>query len=503
MQQPFLWIDHGAGPELLNDHWRDLAALAGFSIRWGTDSPASQPDPAVMTFTLRDTTGHFAGRAATLAGARVLLQVSQQPRYTDMPERTYASYPATRTVDLHASYTPPVPSNPASPAITLFDGILSNGGSVEHTAKGWLLALSATSRMVLWKRLQSAGPASGEARYAGHHWVGTPAQRVAELKRRAQAAGAPTVIADDLDQPLSVTSYTTDYPSMLDLLHRMYATASQMPLWCEYPRKAESYIGYCPLAEPVPIGLDADGRLWVESQNYKDDIPVRTSVSGRDLAADTGYDVPEPYTQIVIRTKAVKSSDGVLEYADADTTMGDQGRLPANLKATQKSLTLESDVPATDASGGLWDGGVWNPSATARAQAAAWLHAINMRLRPSSVTFDSLRTDPARRPYLYQSAPSGPIVLTDSLAGRLTGSDGRPAFSGAWTTIGGTLTFTWKDGRPRLRHEVTLWPLPQVEGANTLTWNDMAGYPATYLMLHTLTVSELGSVSEISKTPKS
>lgn len=126
-----------------------------------------------------------------------------------------------------------------------------------------------------------------------------------------------------------------------------------------------------------------------------------------------------------------------------------------------------------------------------------------MRLRPSSVTFDSLRTDPARRPYLYQSAPSGPIVLTDSLAGGLTGSDGRPAFSGAWTTIGGTLTFTWKDGRPRLRHEVTLWPLPQVEGANTLTWNDMAGYPATYLMLHTLTVSELGSVSEISKTTKS
>lgn len=450
MQQPFLWIDHGAGPELLNDHRCDLAALAGFSIRWGTDSPASQPDPAVMTFTLRDTTGHFAGRAATLAGARVLLQVSQQPRYADMPERTYASYPATRTVDLHASYTPPVPSNPASPAITLFDGILSNGGSVEHTAKGWLLALSATSRMVLWKRLQSAGPASGEARYAGHHWVGTPAQRVAELKRRAHAAGAPTVIADDLDQPPSVTSYTTDYPSMLDLLHRMYATASQMPLWCEYPRKAESYIGYCPLAEPVPIGLDADGRLWVESQDHKDDIPVRTSVSGRDLAADTGY-----------------------------------------------------DVPATDASGGLWAGGVWNPSATARAKAAAWLHAINMRLRPSSVTFDSLRTDPARRPYLYQSAPSGPIVLTDSLAGGLTGSDGRPAFSGAWTTIGGTLTFTWKDGRPRLRHEVTLWPLPQVEGANTLTWNDMAGYPATYLMLHTLTVSELGSVSEISKTTKS
>lgn len=31
----------------------------------------------------------------------------------------------------------------------------------------------------------------------------------------------------------------------------------------------------------------------------------------------------------------------------------------------------------------------------------------------------------------------------------------------------------------------------------------MAGYPATYLMLHTLTVSELGSVSEISKTTKS
>lgn len=81
MQIAYMFIDWGAGWTPLNDHTRDVAALDSLSIRWGTDDITEQPEPSVMNFTLHDRTGWLTGRALTLAGAQIVLQVSGQPTW--------------------------------------------------------------------------------------------------------------------------------------------------------------------------------------------------------------------------------------------------------------------------------------------------------------------------------------------------------------------------------------------------------------------------------------
>ena len=86
-QQCFMFLDWGDGWVAVNDHDNDVAALDGFSIQWGTDGIDQQPDPSVMTFRLRDSTGWLTGRALTLAGARVLVQISARTHMGHAPRR--------------------------------------------------------------------------------------------------------------------------------------------------------------------------------------------------------------------------------------------------------------------------------------------------------------------------------------------------------------------------------------------------------------------------------
>ena len=114
--------------------------------------------------------------------------------------------------------------------------------------------------------------------------------------------------------------------------------------------------------------------------------------------------------------------------------MGDQDRLPPQLTAMQKSLTVDSDMLAVDDSGGVWNsGGTSNVSDTDRANIAQWLESHDLRMVPETVTFNSTRIDPARRPWLYKASPSGPFIIVKAKASALTGSDGRPAFTGPIT----------------------------------------------------------------------
>ena len=80
MQQCFMFIDTGNGWTPVNDSAKDVAALDSFVIDWGSDGIDEQPEPAVMSFTLRDRTGRLAGQALTLAGMKVVVQFSNQPR---------------------------------------------------------------------------------------------------------------------------------------------------------------------------------------------------------------------------------------------------------------------------------------------------------------------------------------------------------------------------------------------------------------------------------------
>ena len=57
---------------------------------------------------------------------------------------------------------------------------------------------------------------------------------------------------------------------------------------------------------------------------------------------------------------------------------------------------------------------------------------------------------------------------------------GTPASTAAGEPkTGGTLTYQWSNGRPRLRNEVTLWPLP-VAAETAITWASMGAWPAIW-----------------------
>lgn len=495
-QQCFMFLDWGDGWVAVNDHDNDVAALDGFSIQWGTDGIDQQPDPSVMTFRLRDSTGWLTGRALTLAGARVLVQISAQPTWGMLRDDMGAwSAQRMRLDAMHQAYTPGNPSGKSSAATTLFDGLVQNGGEARPRGDGWLLELSASSRMILWKRLQKQGPVSSDARYTGLHWVGTMAERLTELNRRAREADAPQANANGLDATASVAPYRTDdYPSQLTLLHRLYAHSRMWPIWYEYPDHDASRLDYMPFGAPASIGIDDTARLTVTDWTGE----TLDGLDAADIITDDDQTIiiPEPVTQITIQGNTAKSKDGALEFDDHDTDFTGLGKLPANLTITQSSISAESDVVSADNSDGVWGragGTVWTPSDDEREAFAQLLVSMDRRLRPDTIVFDSRKLDPATHARLYLTASSGPLVIQGSIASRLAGADAKPASGGAWASTGGTLTYQWSNGRPRLRNEVTLWPLP-VAAETAITWVSMGAWPAIWRQC-ALTLAELSLVT--------
>ena len=284
MQQCFMFIDTGNGWTPVNDSTKDIAALDSFTIDWGSDSIDEQPEPAVMSFTLRDRTGRLAGQALTLAGMKVVVQFSNQPRWMDLTPAMGGWRDLRIPIDsLHKTYSPDSPDSPDSPSETMFAGSVSTGGSIEPASDGgWLLKLSATSRMAVWKRLQSQGPTDTAAKWNGAHWIGTPSARLAEMNRRASAQGAPEAQLDGLALPSSVAPYTSsDHPSQLDLLHRL-TVGPRLPQWHEVYDGAASTIRPLFLADPIAVHLSTDGRL-----NVLTDGETRYALSAADIEAST------------------------------------------------------------------------------------------------------------------------------------------------------------------------------------------------------------------------
>ncbi len=493
MQQCFMFIDTGSGWTPVNDSAKDVAALDSFTIDWGSDGIDEQPEPAVMSFTLRDKTGRMAGQALTLAGMRVIVQFSDQPRWMDMRD-SMGTWSGLRIPldSLHKAYSPDSPDSPDSRAETMFSGTVSTGGTIEPDHDGaWLLKVSATSRMAVWKRMQSQGPTDSTAKWDGAHWIGTPAARFAEMNRRAAAQGAPEALLDGLALPASVAPYTpSDHPTQLDLLHRLTA-GPRLTQWHETFARATSSLRPLFLADPIAVRLSSDGRLSVLA-----DGETRYALPASDLEASTGLSITEPLTQVVINAKRVKADNGKLSFDDIEITMGSQNLLPAQLTATQKSLTIDSDMLAVDDSDGVWNSGATsNVSDTDRADVARWLESHDLRMVPETVTFNSTRLDPARLPWLYKASPSGPFIVVQAKASGLTGSDGRPAFTGPLTTIGGTLSYRWRDGTPTLTQEATLTAL-RPSMTTSITWN---GLPAstTWEQLAGIYICDLSMIQAI------
>lgn len=495
-QQAWMYLDlnDGKGWRPLNDRSRDIAALDSLSIQWGTDSGFEQPDPAVLSFRLYDAAGTLAGKAALLAGARVCVTISTDPMYFELRDdtRAYKDMGSIRLRDLHTQVHYAPPENLSFTQWPIFNGIVTTGGTVKHRHGSWVIELSASGPSILWKRLQSQGPTSTDTRLAGYHWTGTPAERLAEMNRRAEAVGAPLADADGLTFPPSVAPYADDYPSQLDLLHRMFAYSGRTPLWFENYELVTTSMSYLMAGDPAERLLDPLMHLHVATAGGEHEALSGDQVETGDPIEFT---LPEPYTHVVIHGKGVSLKDNVFEFTDTETTQGDRELLPAGLDATQRSASVTTD--AIVAATGVAPYDPWLPSDAQRKHVAELLLAIDTRLRPRSIVFDSRRLEPFAYPWLFRAQPATAIAFVDTVADTLLDMDGQPAIEGAWSMIGGTLTYNWHNGEPRFRHEATLWPHARA-ATGTPTYGDLQPVTAPYGDVPDyMTIRELQTINRI------
>lgn len=496
-QQAWMYLDlnDGKGWRPLNDRSRDIAALDSLSIQWGTDSGFEQPDPAVLSFRLYDAAGTLAGKAALLAGARVCVTCSTDPMYFELrdDERAYRDMGDIRLRDLHTQVHYAPPEHVSFTQFTVFNGLVTTGGTVKHhKGNAWIIELSASGPAILWKRLQSQGPTSSDKRLDGYHWTGTPSSRLAELNRRAAAVGAPQAVADGLTFPPSLAPYSDDFPSQLDLLHRMFAYSGRNPLWFETYELTRMTLSYVMAGDPAERMLDTLMHLHVGSGGTEHEaLPGDKVVTGAPIE----FILPEPYTHVVVHGKGVSLKDGSFEFTDTETAQGDRDLLPAGLDTTQRSASVTTDAIVSPVGVSPYD--PWQPSDAQRKQVARLLLTIDTRLRPRSITFDSRQLEPFDHPWLYRAQPAMPLAFVHTVADDLPDMDGQPAIEGAWSMIGGTLTYDWHHGEPRWRHEATLWPHARADTGSP-TYGDMAPVTATYADVPDyLTIRELKTINRI------
>lgn len=492
MQQIYAYLDMGDGLQPVNNAEQDIAMLADLSIQWGTDSPDTQPDPGVCDFTLRDRTGDLAGDFIRLSGARLVLRINESPTWADMGP--FASYEDCRFPwkRLSARWRPPVEGGRTN---MIFDGIITTGGTIHWDRRGWwLITLSATSRMVMWKRLATKGPTNGDSRAPGMHWVGSPQQRLDWLNQRAADAGAPTVDTTGLTLPASVAPYDADtYPTQLELLHRLFAHSPRMPIWHEDVSGETPSIGHTDLAAPSGIILDAEVNTHTIDSTGSTRPAIPSSVVGTD--EDITLTMLEPWTQTVITGKSVSVDDGKLAVEETETTTT-ADNLPGPVKAAQKSISLDSDAVLTSTASGYNETAI---SDADRQQVRDWLTSLDTRTVPETVIFDSRFINPYDMPWLFRCQPSGPIFVSGTLFANLVDADGSPSSSGVWTTIGGTLTYEWLDDEPVIRNECTVAPLPR-QTTNRPKWGDLEGWPAKWYMVN-LTWAQTKLVNQYTPQP--
>nr|DAR27314.1 MAG TPA: hypothetical protein [Caudoviricetes sp.] len=495
MQVPYAFMEIDGKWTDITAHTGDVCALAGFEIEWGANTALSQPEPSVLDITLIDHDGRLAGRSLSLLGARIMIYLSAPPTWDDITELgTWVDNDDVTIADLHTKYRPLDTRQPDPLTPCMFVGRVSSGGTVTPYRDGWKIELSASSQLLDWKRLQSQGPTSGDAKYKGLHWVGTPTQRLEEMNSRARTAGAPTANIGDLAYPPSCAPYAgSDNVSQYDLLHRLFAHSHLLPMWYETPRWTRPTIDPLDLTTPCLITADTDGTM-VASRNGTTGICLDSG----DVIVGAALSIPEPVTQVKITTrKTTVDVDGVLGVDDASVIHQSTG-LPDNLTQQQNSLTCESDAVTDDQSRGAWGQGTYTPTTTQRDQVSAWITALDTRLTPGNITVCALNIDPAIRPELYRCTPPPPLTFADNRFHTLAGSDGRPSFSGPWQAIGGIITFEWRDERPVLRHEMNLISLP-IDETNQLAWDDLDGWTASWHQVG-FSWAEMGIISTITKT---
>lgn len=462
MFTPQLWIRNDSGG------WRDLTphadvcALSGISITWGTTDATKQPDPSVMSFTLIDHTGDTVRDAANLAGRRVKL--------------TYDNAAA-------------------------FWGIITSGLRVRRDHDGaWRITLTASSTMILWKRLRDKGPVSTSTTYAkelrdNYHWLDTSANILSAMNQRAKAVDGPTVIAPhgafDFNKQGAAPYENSELPSQLTVLHA-FGEDGHLPIWYEDAKYVSSSATLRAIeltASNKRIAIDTECRkiVWDGVTRSSQELALKASTVQSDGAV---YELHEPYTKITFQLLDTTINDGKPSFSDAETSIGVQD-VPDALKTVQKSIIVKTRHFKTPVYTH------WAPFTLDTASTAACrllLRNLCLRFTPTRVIFDTEDIDVAgsnkRRVFVPQPIP---YLAFDRQPEHMPFDA-----TGPYAAIGGTLTISWKDNRPRARNEVTLWPLPcDSTNREAWTWQQVpAGWTATYEHASHITYTDLTRTDE-------
>ena len=436
--------------DTMNTTWSDVPIMSGITIEWGTDDPGTQPDPAVCSFTIVDRDGTIAGDFSSLTGKRLTVSIDDA---------------------------------------LLFEGIIGAGGTIRRHGSSWLIDLTASSRMVLWKRLDDNGPSDMD----GYHWTGQPWERVAELNRRAMQAGAPTADTSGLQLPASVSPYDMQsHPTQLELLHRLYAHLPDLPLWCEDLSDGKVTIGHTDIGRQHGIRLDDRARPFIA---FADDVrryPISAALIMTD--DDMALSIEQPLTGITVNGKKAGLDDqGNTSFDDSTLSYSSPG-LPDALKETIKTMSVDSDAILSSTLTG-WPATVVTQAQ--RDQAAEWIRNNDTTCAPSTVTFDSDKLDPDTYPWAYQAQPSKPFLVEGGVLDSLTQADGTPTASVPWQTIGGTITIETRRRTPHITHTATIITVPH-PNPGRITWHDIRNWPPSYAMTK-ITWSQLGIIEGVTR----
>lgn len=484
MRQIFMYMrPKNASWQTLNDSRHDVAALTDFTIDWGTEQPFAQPDPAVLSCTLRDSTGTLAGRASTLAGARIIVQLSRQINYSMLKQSAATYAQATATLDrLHYAIAPTVPGTPSAGDVTIFDGIVSAGATITHKNNAWRLKIKAVSRMVLWRRMADNGPSAVQ----GYHWTGTPSERLKELNARASRAGAPTVDASSVDLPPSVAPYETNsHPTQLDLLQRLYGHSLSLPIWGEYPNDAGTIIKPYRLADNAVIWIDAAGNMGTIVAGQR-----RKALPAAKIPDVSSLSMPNPRAGLTINAHTATVDNGKLQVEDATISVADTSRT-GDPTAAGDWITIDSDTLTANSSSGTIPGAAYTVSESQRDSMRYTLKEYNRRTS-YTLTVDSSKVDPEEWPELYETRPSGPEIIQGSIYGSLIDDELTPITLNAFTTIGGTLSYELHNDTPILTHELHTTALPR--SVDRMAWTRF-GIRTPYAKAKNITIAALSVIS--------
>lgn len=432
---PHLEISIGGTPRDLAPRG-DLCALAGASVQWGTEEIGTQPEPSVLTFTLRDHVGDLARDPVQLTGRRVRLWFD--------------------------------PGH-----IVVFNGIIASGVTVKPLCDGWRIECTATSLMVLWKRLRDEGPTSDLA--AGTirdllHWNVTPTERVAEMNRRAQAIGAPTIL--DV-MPFGISSRNCirpqlkgEYPSQLTLLHTSFMDYS-LPMWYEHPD--DNTLRALRVGKGALVCLDARGEACVYVQA---DRKAYLTVQAKHVRSGREFRLLPPYTGVLFKFKKMKTEgrrneDDTIEWDAAVSDVEVNVRsttLPQAIQDNVKNLVVDSDLLCGHTASAPEDYTTWTPYTADETELESLIDNIATRLTPVGVAIDAEQWPQTRPSIIMFDGTNLPLDVT-----------------GPYAIIGGTLTIDARDGDVRISHDVTMTPVASPIEATT-TWAQIpSAWTAAYL----------------------